>query len=1591
MHRFFRHLSFLLSFSLFFFLVGSAHLQAQIAGPVQIFVNGPSGGLWTTGCAINKTITFNGEAALPGETFACFLQQKNPDGSISAVPACTITGSITSFSNYDAGVNHSLPITANPAACFGNISFSWVPTTMYTPQIANNSVCSKSTFDLTLPMKGGDKIDEFRWEQSTNNGISWGAVSGVASSTTANATIQITAPFVTSQQSIQYRVTGYRNGNIVAPTSAGLPIFIFPPPLDDFTGVAYSQNLSTNWNIEDRIPVQLQGITVGEVIVSHLKCKTVSDGRIRIKFNAPFNPTGNYFYSLANGDFRDSKFLPPRFATSDIFSDDGQHSTTRPVPTSVQNISNPPTDATFPPLGEGTYTLAIENVSGGQRYCYGKYLIKVKAPSAPITGTITGTKNPTCINGTDGEITVQAGGGATAETGYTGGYTIRLYREGNATPINTQATTGSYSFAGLGRGNYYAEVLENGCGTSEIKRVPTSGFQTLQDPNPIQATAAVKDEILCEGGTGSIDVTLTQGNANGTYRIDAFRNGSLTAQASLTGVTFSAGSKQTFSNLPTGSYTFRLTHETCTGASADTYDIPGSVTLVDVTPVSGTATGLKKSGSTFELTCSGANDGQIQVTIATGKTTTPNNVYSLILKSGGTTIASPNFAATGVITPTNIKVGETLNFTNLAEGTYIVEVSQNGCTGTTKVLGTTTLTAPPAITATITPVTKFSTFQVSCAEGEDGEIVVSSVAGGNGTYTVELFENGVLVTPTATNKIIDAVTGTTTFKELRPKNFGGSAVAYTIKITDSKGCELNSAAFQLEAPTAIGSLLTPAPVTCKGESNGSITAQISGGTQPYTIEWRDSGGALLLSTTLGATETSHTLSGQPAGTYTFRVRDVNGCPVTGTSGWHENTATITEPAAPLAFEVASFIIDSVSCNGASDGRITLAATGGWGSYEYSQDGTSYQTSPVFSGLVAATYTLYLKDAQNCVVTTTVEVKQPTALTLAQTQITHVSCNGGFNGVFTFTAQGGNDASSQPYTILLNGAAHSETDWSNWGTNKQITLRGLAANTYTIQATDHKGCNETLNFTITEPAKLAASISNIVAATCGERNGSAQVAVTGGTTPYTYAWKKYDAASGTLRTWSTTTTLTGAEGGAYEMIVTDALGCSITQIVQISNADAAQTTIQNIQATSCAESKDGSATLTLAGDFPIEVTWVDAANETGTITPQNTTTVQLSGLYKGYHDFQTKDSKGCVRFETVLVSGPETLLITRDSSNDPTCHNGTNGNLGITVSGGTAPYTITWDNGLAAGATAFNNLAAGTYTVQVSDANGCQRQASFILQNPLPISVDLGTGSTVCEGQSVTLRPTIPAGNTIATYQWTSASGSFISAASEVTVSAADTYFLQVTTTTGCTGTGQYKLETSTDLFEADFLMNDEAVVGDTVVVIEVCRPAPTTLFWDIEGLGSAVEVLEPTVTNARQSLVFKQTGTYTVKLYASAGNCQDVYEQQITVTEADGQRRGNAQAAQTGSSGHHIQAQVSPNPVSEGKFKITVDLALEASVKAEVFSLSTGKRWRLPQPLQGSGQTHYEWTLEMPELTYGTYAVRVQTPHGQKIVKVVIN
>lgn len=224
----------------------------------------------------------------------------------------------------------------------------------------------------------------------------------------------------------------------------------------------------------------------------------------------------------------------------------------------------------------------------------------------------------------------------------------------------------------------------------------------------------------------------------------------------------------------------------------------------------------------------------------------------------------------------------------------------------------------------------------------------------------------------------------------------------------------------------------------------------------------------------------------------------------------------------------------VGCTGASNGVILSAAHSGIGVYSYQWDpNANNQTSSTATGLAAGTYTLTVTDSIGCSSVATLTLIDPPALT-SSTSSSNLTCNNNNSGMAGITLSGGVPS----YTYL----------WNTGQMTSQIT--GIAAGTYSVTATDAYGCEATSSFTLTEPTPvLANGIDN--------GDGSATVAPTGGSNPYTYQW-------GPNAANQTTPTATGLiDGGVYYVVVTDSAGCtdvfSLQAIVNVLNINTIATT------------------------------------------------------------------------------------------------------------------------------------------------------------------------------------------------------------------------------------------------------------------------------------------------------------------------------------------------------------------------------------------------------------------------------------------------
>ena len=359
----------------------------------------------------------------------------------------------------------------------------------------------------------------------------------------------------------------------------------------------------------------------------------------------------------------------------------------------------------------------------------------------------------------------------------------------------------------------------------------------------------------------------------------------------------------------------------------------------------------------------------------------------------------------------------------------------NGCTGNDNV----TIYSDPLINPVVSGV------NITCNSACNGSTTVATTGGSN-VYTY-------LWTGGAT---------TATAPSLCPGT-------YSVTVTDSWGCTA-SGSTSITQPTLLTSSITGStPVLCNGACNGTATALGSGGTGAFTYSWN----------TVPA-QTSATATGMCAGTYTVTVSDANNC--TSTS-----TVTITQPSVLTS---AITIQTNVNCFGGSTGSVTVAGSGGTPTYQYSiNGGVTYFPSGTFASLAAGSYTIIVRDGNNCTVAQAVVITQPPAITSSITTQTNVACFGATTGSVTIAAAGG----TPTYMYTLNTGTPQSSG----------TFTGLTAGTYTVTITDANTCTSTISVIITQPTQVTVS-ATVVNATCGAANGSLTATGANGTPGYTYS-------------------------------------------------------------------------------------------------------------------------------------------------------------------------------------------------------------------------------------------------------------------------------------------------------------------------------------------------------------------------------------------------------------------------------------------------------------------------------------------------------
>ncbi len=843
-------------------------------------------------------------------------------------------------------------------------------------------------------------------------------------------------------------------------------------------------------------------------------------------------------------------------------------------------------------------------------------------PLNTFTAAVSQVTAITCVNPESVLITVTDNGDATNV------YTFELLPLGN--PNGTLTGNPAYNQAAFDLSapdTYVFRITDTVTGCY----VDTSYTIAPYDIMGVDATATTP--VTCFGDTdGSISITIT--DFSGAYDYEVFEAGG--ASAGITGSGSTAVNPLVISGLSGGNYFVRITQTATPFCNAD------SNVITIASPPSPLAAVVQEVAP---VTCSD-DLGEILVDPDGGYPP-----YTIVLTNTGT---SQVYSVSGV----NAHI-----FTGLSSGSYTVAVTDaGGCIYNDAI---DLLPAVP-VTADIT----VAPAALACYGDTNGVVTAVNVAGGSGTYQYQLNYYD------ATGTVIEFTSGFQT----NPMFTGLGAGIYTITVSDSWGCEVETVPVTIIEPTEIMSnLVQTSMLTCSNDAEIVLTA--TGGTGPY--EYSTDG--INYSPMSGGN--THTFA-VTAGVYQYYVRDAFGCEAD-----ISNQVTI-EPVAPLMLDIDTSAA-MINCTGEMTAALMATATGGLGNYQYelySDAGltnllTGPQASGDFSGLGVGSYWIRVI-SQDCeAVSNEVIITEPVPLQIDREEFTDVTCAGEGDGTITVEVSGG--TGNILYAISPNLNQFDDVN----------TFTDLDPGVYDVIAQDENGCFITFQFTIAEPQVLDISGTATPEVCAGSEDGTIDIVISGGTAPYLTAFNSnLDADFGPAQT-----AFTNLAAGTYVIFVRDAMGCENNVVVTVDpgvNLNAIVTPVYEC-----------------TGNIPdnyLEVVLEDASVASEVMYALDSTdpaAMQLdanfSSLSPGPHFLAISHANGCVQtidFEIASFE-PLTLMLEQRNINEITA----------IAEGGQPEYQF-WFNDDDNGAdNTYYITESGVYTVRVMDQNGCVVEAQIEME------------------------------------------------------------------------------------------------------------------------------------------------------------------------------------------------------------------------------------------------------------------------------------
>ncbi len=625
-------------------------------------------------------------------------------------------------------------------------------------------------------------------------------------------------------------------------------------------------------------------------------------------------------------------------------------------------------------------------------------------------------------------------------------------------------------------------------------------------------------------------------------------------------------------------------------------------------------------------------------------------------------------------------------------------------------------------------------------------------------------------------------------------------------------------------------------INCAGDGDGSIMASATGGAGDYTF---------MLDSTI--TNVTGIFNGLDGGDYELTVIDGWGCP-------NALNVTIAEPDSLL---VAEDILNDITCFGDNDGTATALVSGGIAPYEFLWD--SGEMTETATNLSAGIQTVQVIDANGCVANDNLEITEPDQLIL-MTSSDSVDCLGASTGAASVEIEGG----ISPYLIQWDNAS---------GGGNTNTTNNLPAGIYTVGVSDLNGCLALADMEVFEPDGMVTTMTQIDLSCFDSSDGTSTVDVVGGNAPYTYLWSNSE----------TGQTANDLAEEVYTVMVTDITGCTRLDSVAIIAPSPIEISLLANDAL-CFNQPSGSILSTVqGGTLPYTYQWDNGLG-----------TSDLPDVLAGTYCLTVIDGNDCEATQCIDVAEANEIVLTTQTINAG-CNGGAEGEIDLTVQGGTAPFEYAWSNGDQT--EDISGLTFGNYLVVVTDVNGCQETLDVSISESDAIVIDFTPTDILCFGENTgSIEIDVQGGTGNYVFTWTGPN-SYTSSEEDPTNLSAGTYTVFAEDLDGCSAATNIILTEPLAALAVDILPTDLICFGSNDGMAQASSSGGTgnvTYAWSngengptVSGLIAGTYTVTATDANGctdTDQVQIEQQGQLEVVLVQDAASCHDGIDGQATVS-----------------------------------------------------------------------------------------------------------